>query len=65
MTRSARFGVVKTGPIKIRAIQAPFLVPRGFQSAGPRARLIGMFENSCAFDPLGSEKGVWLIQTGI
>lgn len=53
MTRSARFRVVETGPIKIRAIQAPSPVARGFQSAGPRACLIGMVGNSCAIDPSG------------
>lgn len=57
ITRSAMLRVVETAPIKIRAIQAPSPVARGFQSAGPRAWLIGMVGNSCAIDPLGSGGG--------
>lgn len=58
MTRSARFRVLETGPIKIRGIQAPSPVARGFQSAGPRACLIGMVGNSCAIDPPDSGGGL-------
>lgn len=57
MTRSARFREVETGPIKIRAIQAPSPVARGFQSADPRACLIVIVGNSCAIDPPGSWGG--------
>lgn len=32
MTRSARFRVVETGPIKIRAIQTPSPWPEGFRA---------------------------------